>query len=434
MNCPVCKRELAPTLSICTSCGAMMNDTVREELETKITFGSVAKTASEPIPPPIRPLAPMTAAAPKLAVPADVAPMLGRGPTAELSPPKTSPTLVGFQKKETAIPEWRLQMQNAVRQRVGSSASEANAETRPGIHSGAAAAARKAHIKPEPKDIPVPENADPRLANAIGRISASRRTFGSSTPVAQPARAEAPRSFPFNVVSPTTSKPPVTQRPNAVQESKPVLVHTPPMAAAPRDTNRLPKIDAVVARSESASADVEQLNTSAEMPEREFEGIKRIVISAGDGTVEETVRPTDAFDEIEDLAPFSLRFNAALFDLIIGAVVAMVLLSPFALSGSNWFSISGILTFTAMIAIVMFVYLTAAVGFLGKTLGMRLFSLEIVDAEENEYPTMQQAAVSSSIYLMSLLFAGAGFLTMFFNEERRAAHDLLSGTIIVREF
>src|SRR6476619_2569226 len=36
MNCPVCKRELAPTLSICFACGAMVNDTVREELETKI--------------------------------------------------------------------------------------------------------------------------------------------------------------------------------------------------------------------------------------------------------------------------------------------------------------------------------------------------------------------------------------------------------------
>src|SRR5688572_4325034 len=36
MTCPVCKRELAPTLSICLTCGAMMHDTVREEMETKI--------------------------------------------------------------------------------------------------------------------------------------------------------------------------------------------------------------------------------------------------------------------------------------------------------------------------------------------------------------------------------------------------------------
>ena len=65
---------------------------------------------------------------------------------------------------------------------------------------------------------------------------------------------------------------------------------------------------------------------------------------------------------------------------------------------------------------------------------MRLFSLELIDAEENQYPSLHQAAVHSSLFILSLAFAGVGFLPIFFNEERRAAHDLLSGTILVREF
>jgi uncharacterized RDD family membrane protein YckC len=92
------------------------------------------------------------------------------------------------------------------------------------------------------------------------------------------------------------------------------------------------------------------------------------------------------------------------------------------------------LTFAGTCAFVLFVYMTASIGFFGKTLGMRLFSLELVDAEENEHPTLHQAAVSSSLFIISLLFGGAGFVTVLFNEERRAVHDLLSGTIIVREF
>ena len=36
MKCPVCKRELAPTISICYACGTMVQDSVREELSTKI--------------------------------------------------------------------------------------------------------------------------------------------------------------------------------------------------------------------------------------------------------------------------------------------------------------------------------------------------------------------------------------------------------------
>src|SRR5437764_11604528 len=130
----------------------------------------------------------------------------------------------------------------------------------------------------------------------------------------------------------------------------------------------------------------------------------------------------------------SMRFGAGLFDLIIGGFASMVLLSPIAFSGGNWLTPTGALTFAGVWAIVMFLYMTASIGIYGKTLGMRLFSLEIVDAVENEYPTIQQAAVNAALYIILLPFAGAGFATCFFNEEHRAVHDLLSGTILVREF
>jgi uncharacterized RDD family membrane protein YckC len=81
----------------------------------------------------------------------------------------------------------------------------------------------------------------------------------------------------------------------------------------------------------------------------------------------------------------------------------------------------------------MFLYLTTSLAFIGRTFGMRLFSLELVDVDENAYPTLHQAAVSSAVYLLSLAFAGVGFVPIFFNEERRAAHDILSGTILIRE-
>ncbi len=81
----------------------------------------------------------------------------------------------------------------------------------------------------------------------------------------------------------------------------------------------------------------------------------------------------------------------------------------------------------------MFIYLTTTVGFYGRTFGMRLFSLEVVDIEGENYPTLHQAAVSSAVYLLSFVFAGAGLLTLLFNDERRAVHDLVSGTIVVKE-
>ena len=166
----------------------------------------------------------------------------------------------------------------------------------------------------------------------------------------------------------------------------------------------------------------------------EFSPIKRIQIRAENFDVDDLETPSTTSEEIEDLAPFSMRFGAGLFDLIIGGFAGMLVLSPIAFTNGDWFTLAGLGTFAATAAIVTFLYMTVCLGFFGKTMGMRLFSLELVDAVENEYPTLRQAAVSSSIFLLSLVFGGAGFLSVFFNEEKRALHDLLSGTILVREF
>jgi uncharacterized RDD family membrane protein YckC len=91
------------------------------------------------------------------------------------------------------------------------------------------------------------------------------------------------------------------------------------------------------------------------------------------------------------------------------------------------------MAFAATWSFAMFLYLTIAIGMYGKTVGMRMFALELIDADENDYPTFHQAAVNSAVYLLTLPFLGAGFVPMLFNEEQRAAHDLAAGTIIVNE-
>ena len=138
-------------------------------------------------------------------------------------------------------------------------------------------------------------------------------------------------------------------------------------------------------------------------------------------------------DEIDDLAPIAMRFNAGLFDLIIGGFTTLILLSPFLFASEGWISLSGFFAIAAVLSVVMFVYLTASISYFGRSFGMKLFSLELVAADGSEYPTLHQAAVNSSVYLLSLAFGGLGFVPMLMNEERRAAHDLVSGTILIRE-
>src|SRR5688572_6333188 len=100
MMCPVCKRDLAPTLSICLTCGAMINDTVREELETKISRSTEAATGSSgrlsAKPAGIKePPKKIDVAPPKqAAAPPAPKPIAARFETADLGTKKTSKTLV----------------------------------------------------------------------------------------------------------------------------------------------------------------------------------------------------------------------------------------------------------------------------------------------------------------------------------------------------
>lgn len=451
MMCPVCKRDLAPTLSICLTCGAMINDTVREELETKISKGEAAVSTSGrlglpkrapvqaappemPTPPPVKSeiqAAPVKKELPETAVKevptappaAQPKPIGARFDTNDLRVKKTSPTLVEFQTKKATVPEWRLQLQNSVRQKVGTNkrdnATEAPA-SKPRTTNGANA------LKVEFVEDEQPRHQNPKVASALKRIEASRKTF-SNQPIAEQSvkigKPATPRNFPFDVVTP--SEPARRQPPRASVNPSPKPMLVSPLKIEKRgfDTNKLPplKEHAEPQRTFIPAATEKPRSTDARVAEK----------AIGNEIVEiETVET----DEIEDLAPLSMRFGSGVFDMIVGLFATLILLSPFMLAGGTWLSLSGAFAFTAALAIVMFLYLTISLAFQGRTIGMRLFSLELVDVEENAYPTLHQAAVNSAVYLLSLIFAGVGFIPVFFNEERRAAHDILSGTILVREY
>jgi uncharacterized RDD family membrane protein YckC len=358
----------------------------------------------------------------------------------------TSPTLVDFHNKNGTLPDWRLQVQNAVRQRMGNSAEGGVSKTEPSVQRAAVATrpAGAAESKPALSKVAIEElgDVDPRLSAAMQRISNSRKTFLPEEPKRNGTAVgpAAHKGFPFNVVTakpnpPAAAAPPVSR---PVERPAPVMV-TPLRMEKKLDTNKLPLLKTVLSGNFENTGSDETAETpgtpaiAASLPQQSaIHEMKRIMIESEHH--EEPDEINEYEDEIEDLAPFSMRFNAGLFDLIIGVFASMLVLSPIALTGGSWLTAAGILTFVATCAIILFLYMTVSVGFFGKTLGMRLFSLELVDAEENEYPTIHQAAVSSSLYILSMALGGLGFVSVFFNEEKRAVHDLLSGTIIVREF
>jgi uncharacterized RDD family membrane protein YckC len=426
MNCPVCERILAPTLSICPTCGAMMNDTVREELQTKITSGPIQKTELSSSPKPLveKPVI-------------KAAPPIRRTETAQLTTAKTSPTLVEFQNKNNVIPEWRLQMQNAVQQRIGSSAGTAVAPAKSEFPLSGSTALK---VQPTKQTDPIEscEISDPRVASALKRINDSRKTYLPPAKAWKKSTHSIPAPMkPYRIVTNHERKAPLAPPETFNPAPKPNVLSM-PVATPKRVTTELPKLDAAIEKAfelkaESVVIESPQPIATRIEPQTEFADIKSIRIKA-EAIEIEAVGREEQTDEIEDLAPFSMRFGAGLFDLIIGGFAALLLLSPLAFTSGNWWTTGGFMTFAAVWAIVLFLYMTVTLGVHGKTFGMRLFSLELVDAVENEYPTLHQAAISSGLFILSLPLGGAGFLTVLFNEENRALHDLVSGTILVREF
>lgn len=457
MKCTRCQRELAPELSMCVSCGAMRDDSVREELESSLTpianpvrFHFVEERADAvPVPasavknlPEPAPVVPVAAAP---VPPTPEAKPERRFQTADLGTKKTSPTLAEFVNKNSKIPDWRLQLQNTVRQRNGRHSVNAvstntvsgQARTRT---SGAnalkldyAEAAKASETAPEP---------DTKLTNALKRIEASRKAYLPTEKAREGMRVakEASKKFPYKVVSRSEDLPeiPVKVSGEPAMTVRPKLVSSLKIEKKEYDTNKLIPVPEA-ARMASSFEETEAGPTDEKaLPKEKWS--QRIEIrdsstqtstAASELPLAEEAEPET--DEIDDLAPIAMRFNAGLFDLIIGGFATFTILSPLLGWAEGWFSLSGLLLFISVMLVVMFLYLTAAIAFLGQTFGMKIFSLELVDVEQSEFPTLHQAAVNSAVYLFSLAFAGLGFIPVFLNDERRAVHDLVSGTILVRE-
>src|SRR5262245_29023581 len=241
MNCPVCNRQLAPTLSICFTCGAMVHDSVREELQTKIGTVPVKRKREKPIeapPPPVEMSAPNP-------VPATLNPRPVRTTTTELNRQKTSKTLVEFQTKNPTIPDWRLQLQNAVRSRkAGASADSGNGAYQAQLVTSGANALKAEYVEDAE---PQAENKDQRIANALKRIADSRKTFLPETneQAFADVKTPAPRNYPFNVVSRTEPPAPISQpeiKASVNVAPKPRLVPSVTLKNTGYDTNKLPPL------------------------------------------------------------------------------------------------------------------------------------------------------------------------------------------------
>ena len=146
-------------------------------------------------------------------------------------------------------------------------------------------------------------------------------------------------------------------------------------------------------------------------------------------------------DSVRVAAPFetSKHERASILSRLVSAFVDLIVVSalcaPFAaaleLINADWNSLRVWFIAAAIFCIVGFLYFTISTALTGRTVGLRLLSLRVVDARTGLIPTGTQAAGRALIYLASLLILGVTSIIALLNPDRLTAHDRITRTAVV---
>ncbi len=389
ISCPGCKRRLLPTLSICPSCGIMINDSVREELYSKII--PIPKKNTDP---------PASVNPPKIATPnsPDVK-KDSKIDTTKINSKSTDPTLIEFNNQNSQLADWQIRLKMKVQERLNRNQPASKLES--SFNRG-----------PDYSNSEV--NRNELLLRALQRIEKSKAVFHEVTETTQ------------EVTKTTKEHPSHTKKADPSVPTTSLQIESDRQPIEKFKTNKLPKISEVVGKVGHVELELDESTTNS----NKFTKQKMNDDISADVIDNPQLREVA---EYWDYAPLHQRFIASFVDFCISLVLSLILLLPFMLTSTNQLFNEWMIAIAMTTLIVMFIYLTTALTFFGKTIGMRFFSLEVVDIDDNDYPTLHQALTNTTIYLISLLILGLGFLPAFFNEERRMLHDLMSGTIVIKE-
>jgi len=385
MKCPECGATLKKISKKCAECGALF----KKDADISLS----AQSAGVESPPTVS--------------------------VKQATTPKQTPSLLEFPGiNRSALPEWRKELSERVREkqerRAREAVLEANGETTIIVDdNGTAPPILELLPQAElPPLNPIVEAALKRIERAhVQTSSFSHGNSALATAVAyqeQPAFAE--RAF-----------------------SEPQKV---PMLASPLiELANEPFIGATPAEKTHNLAVVRNPTTAQEEAKAVITKPKRLIRESNDPALNYLdMVPTALLVERREYvaASAALRALAAIVDLslVLALTSPLVALNSFtSLEWQNW----RVIAFSASsFLLVGFLYLTIVTAFTGRTLGMRICSLRVVDARNGLIPTGSQSAGRAIIYLSSLAPAGILLLYALLDSEKNTLHDRFTRTTVIR--
>ncbi|MEO7970456.1 MAG: RDD family protein, partial [bacterium] len=366
MKCPECGANLKKISPKCTECGAQLK----------------AKRAST-----VSAQAPVVESAPAVSI-------------KQAQTAKPTPSLIEFPGvNRNALPEWRKELSERVREkqerRAREAVLEAQGEIATTVDAPPATVPVILELLPQtemPAVNPIVEAALKRLERAnLQPSSFSHGNAALATAVAYDERRgfaeadEASSLLGAAAVDPNTE---------ATEEARPERVHN--LTVVPNSAVIEENVPAVITKP------------------------RRLISDANNPALNylDTVPTSVWVERMEYIAASSARRALAAFvDLVIVFALASPLLALNSLTSLDWQNWRVIAFSAASIGLVGFLYLTIITAFTGRTLGMRLCSLRVVDARNGLIPTGGQSAARALVYLLSLVPAGILSLYVFVDSE-----------------
>jgi uncharacterized RDD family membrane protein YckC len=137
---------------------------------------------------------------------------------------------------------------------------------------------------------------------------------------------------------------------------------------------------------------------------------------------------------VDDMASQSAsafrRAVSAVLDLIFCALLTTPIAGALYLAGENLQDTRVIAVLGGSLIVLMFIYLTLTTALTGRTWGMRLLSLRVIDTKTGLIPTGGQSVGRSFFYLLSLATV-FGILFALVSREGYTAHDRFTRTAVV---
>jgi len=137
---------------------------------------------------------------------------------------------------------------------------------------------------------------------------------------------------------------------------------------------------------------------------------------------------------VDDLASKSAsafrRVISAVLDLIFCALLTAPIAGVLQLTGRSVRDPRVLIVLAGCVVVMMFLYLTLSTALTGRTWGMRLLSLRVIDTKTGLIPTGGQSIGRSFFYLLSLGTL-VGILFALVSREGYTAHDRFTRTAVV---